>query len=124
MEINLENNQIEIKIASQNWFNRKAFYISAEHRDFFPKDALGARGKPEQERFPSRGEPVIFDYVGVTKSICDIATTNAGLMRPRLTGKPIDDFFKRSGAEVGDSIMISRGQDRVFHTKLVKKIPG
>jgi hypothetical protein len=119
MKKNMPSTTIQVQIKTAHWLKHKVIYIPREFHSFFPGDALGARGEPERATYPERGVPVTFDY-GVTKSICDISTDKAGKMRPRDTGKPIDDFFKAFGAAVGDFITISRGEDRVFNIKLVK----
>lgn len=119
MNSNLTTTTIQVQIDTPHWLKRKVIYISKEFASFFPQDALGARGEGERDTYPNRGVPVTFDY-GVAKSTCDISTDKAGKMRPRDTGKPIDDFFKAFGATVGDYVTISKGLERVFHIKLVK----
>jgi hypothetical protein len=109
---------IQVQIETPHWLNHKTIYFSREFISFFPADALKARDKSEQANYPKNGIPVTFDY-GVSKSICDISI-KAGRMRPSITGKPIDDFYKAFNAEVGDYVTVSKGPDRVFHIKLVK----
>ena len=110
---------IQVQIATPHWLKRKLIYIPREFVSFFPADALCARGEPELGMYPEHGVPVTFDY-GITKTTCDISTDKAGKMRPSVTGKPIDDFYKAFKAEVGDYVTISKGAERVFHIKLVK----
>ena len=109
---------IQVQIATPHWLKHKTIYFSQEFASFFPADALRARDESERANYPEHGLPVTFDY-GVSKSTCDISI-KAGKMRPSVTGKPIGDFYKAFNAEVGDYVTISKGEDRVFHIKLVK----
>jgi hypothetical protein len=119
MKKDISKSTIQVQIATPHWLKRKLIYFPREFASFFPTDAFCARGKPEFGTYPNNGVPVTFDY-GITKTTCDISTDKAGKMRPSVTGKPIDDFYKAFNAVVGDYVTISKGEDRVFHIKLVK----
>lgn len=116
----MANSTIQVPIDTAHWLERKVIYIGKESVNFFPSDALGARGKAELEAglYPKRGKPVIFDY-GIGISECDIATDKNGKMRPRESG-PIGEFFEAGAAKVRDYVTITNLGDRRFEVRLVK----
>lgn len=109
------------------WIPRKKFEIPVAHVGFFPADALGARGKVDQKKYPPHGKPVEFDYgmvkdYGVVKSSTrDVATRLSGAMRPRNNSK-MGQFLEGNNFEVGDIVCITRTGERNYKVSLVKPL--
>lgn len=110
---------IQLMIATEAWLTRSKFEIPEMFKSFFPNDALGARGLPEQDIFPPQGKAVEFDY-GIAKSICDIATRKNGVMRPR-ESKGTREFYEANRASVGDLICLTRISERQYKVSFVKQ---
>lgn len=115
-----EGETIPVPIATAAWLMRNKFEIPAAFQSFFPSDALGARGIPEQEvGYPKRGVVVEFDY-GTVQSETDLATRIDGVMRPR-DSKATRKFYEANSAEVGDVVYITKFGDRHYKVELIKK---
>ena len=95
------------------------FEIPAERLDFFPRDALGARGKDDEDKYPHRGQTVEFDY-GVTKSVCDIATRKSGVMRPR-DNTGMRKFIDENKVALGDVVTITCIASHRYKVSLAKR---
>ncbi len=108
--------QIAIKAT---WLDRYKFELPGEFKDFFPADALGARGEAEAGLYPPLGKPVEFDY-GVTKSQCDVATRKSGAMRPRDNGG-MRQFLAANKFAEGDVVSITRTSTRSYKVTLIKR---
>jgi hypothetical protein len=110
---------IQIQIKTEAWITRAKFEISEAFKDFFPADALGARGLPEQDQYPARGTSVQFDYGAAGTSMCDIATKSNGIMRPRESG-PVRRLFEAGRVEVGDVLLITRLDERRYRVEVAR----
>ncbi|MXR36118.1 hypothetical protein [Craterilacuibacter sinensis] len=110
---------IQIVIDKEAWLTRNKFEISSDFVGFIPKDALGARGKADEDKYPARGVPVDFDY-GIVQSKCDIATRSSGVMRPR-DNSGMSKFLKYSNAKIGDVVCITKTGERSFKIALVRR---
>lgn len=110
---------IQVQIKTEAWLTRAKFEIDAAYKGFFPADALGARGIPQQDDYPVRGTSVQFDYGVAGTSHCDVATKSKGVMRPRESG-PIRRFYEAHRAEVGDVLLITRLDERRYKVELVR----
>lgn len=110
---------IQVQIKTEAWITRAKFEIAPAYKSFFPADALGARGIPEQDKYPVRGTSVQFDYGLVGSSHCDIATKSNGVMRPRESG-PVRRFYEAHRAEVGDVLLITRLDERRYKVEVVR----
>lgn len=110
---------IQVQIKTEAWITRGKFEIAGTYKDFFPADALGARGAPEQDKYPVRGASVQFDY-GVTGiSVCDIATKSNGIMRPRESGT-VRKFFTAHRVQAGDVLLVTRLDERRYRVEVVR----
>ena len=114
-----EGQTIQIPINKAYWLERKKYEIPAEHLNFFPSDALGAREKTDMDFYPLRGVTVEFDY-GNTKSICDVATRKSGAMRPR-DNTGMRKFFDDNEAALGDVVSITKTGVRCYNVSLIKR---
>lgn len=110
---------IQILFDKKEWLSRNKYDIPAVHLDFFPRDALGARGKADEGSYPFRGQSVEFDY-GVTKSICDIATRKSGAMRPR-DNTGMRKFLNANEVVLGDVVIITRIESHRYKVTLIKR---
>ena len=110
---------IQVQVKTEAWITRAKFEISGALKDFFPADALGARGLPEQDKYPARGASVEFDYGVAGTSICDIATKSNGIMRPRESG-PIRRLFEAHRVEVGDVLLVTRIDERRYRVEVAR----
>lgn len=109
---------IQIAIKS-TWLDRYKFEIPVEYKEFFPSDALGARGEAEMGLYPPTGQSVEFDY-GVAKSHCDIATRKSGAMRPR-DNSGMRQFLEANTFAEGDVVSITRTNTRSYKVVLIKR---
>lgn len=110
---------IQVQIKTAAWITRAKFEIAPAYQGFFPADALGARGVPEQDRYPVRGTSVEFDYGLAGTSRCDIATKSNGVMRPRESG-PVRRFYEAHRIEVDDVLLITRLDERRYKVEVVR----
>ena len=120
-----KNGQTIQVVIVKAWIPRKKFEIPVAHLGFFPADALGARGKADQEKYPPNGKPIEFDYgivkgYGVIKSTRDVATRLSGAMRPRDNSK-MGQFLEGNNFEIGDIVCITRTGERNYKVSLVKR---
>ena len=116
---------IQSPFDNESWLTRHKYEIPASALTFFPRDALGARGKADEKTFPTRGKDVEFQYVdsngnSIATSNCDIATRNGGAMRPR-DNTGMRKFIEASRAAVGDSISITKIGARHYKVELTKR---
>ena len=109
---------IQVLIDNESWLARYKYEIPSGYKDFFPADALGARGKADADTYPLRGSAVGFDY-GFGKSFCDVATRKSGAMRPR-DNSGMRQFLEGSKAAMGDVVCITRTDERRYKVSLVK----
>ena len=114
-----EGQTIQVLINNESWLERKKYEIPAEHLNFFPADALGARGKADMVLYPPCGVTVEFDY-GITKSICDVATRKSGAMRPR-DNTGMRKFFNDNEVTLGDVVCITKTDARCYTVSLIKR---
>lgn len=110
---------IQVQIKTDAWITRAKFEIADTYKDFFPADALGARGTPEQDKYPARGASVQFDYGVAGISICDIATKSNGIMRPRESG-PVRKFFTAHRVQAGDVLLVTRLDERHYRVEVAR----
>ena len=102
----------------ESWIKNSTLYFSKECSSFFPVDCFGARGKPEQARWPAKGVPVTLDF-GSVKVETDIAMGDGGRIRPRDI-KGVRRFYADSAAIAGDFVVVTRTAPRAFQLRLVK----
>jgi hypothetical protein len=110
---------IQVQIKTEAWITRAKFEIAETYKDFFPADALGARGAPEQDKYPARGASVQFDYGDAGISMCDIATKSNGTMRPRESGT-VRKFFTAHGVQAGDVLLVTRLDARRYRVEVAR----
>ena len=108
--------QMEVK---QAWLNNQTLYFPATVADFFPADCFGARGDPDRVELPPRGVPVTLVYAGVAITTDIAKEVSSGRLRPRDRGS-LRQFYKVTGAEAGDFVVVTRVKPRVFEIALVK----
>lgn len=110
---------IQVQIKTEAWITRAKFEIAETYKDFFPADSLGARGEPEQDKYPVRGASVQFDYGVAGISMCDIATKSNGIMRPRESG-PVRKFFTAHRVQAGDVLLVTRLDERHYRVEVAR----
>ena len=110
---------IQLQVKNDAWIRRAKFEIAEAYKSFFPVDALGARGEPEQDRYPARGRSVQFDYGLAGTSHCDLATKSNGVMRPRDSG-PVRRLYEAYRVTAGDVLLITRLDERRYKVEVAR----
>lgn len=103
-----------------SWIERDKYEFSKADLAFFPADSLGARGKPEREKYPAAGKHVTLVY-SFGEWLGDIAVRNSGVSRPR-DHAHMKTLVRK--AAVGDFVRLSELAPRRFKVELISSKDG
>jgi hypothetical protein len=120
------NDQIQVPISSEAWFNKKNnyFYLSPQDKGFFPDDCFIARGTgtENKELLATRG--IDIEYAGSAEAVrCFMELRNDGKFRPSNRGS-IAGFYRANPPKVGDVIVVSKQSERRYRVSLSESPVG